>query len=321
MPENRPPTLAELILLRLLPAKTSISLTVIRKEIDPFFRHPPNGSVYAETVEELKAALDIQLGRGNRLTEQGRAKALAFLKVKSLPPRANFATIKAKHLVPMSQQIKADAVEKSEALQALLLKRKLNLPVATSLTLNAVYEAYGCQLLGYPEHTSVNRVIELVIGKALNQDKRLDKVKLSSALATANLAIRDQKLDTVRNAAIRSWIDPETKANPTDNAMSAKPLSLEEFAKIVLETARQCEGLTPSDDKIFISHVWNKLANHPQIGPFGLDGFKTKLVEASRKRLLTLIRADLMQFMDEQDVFMSKVTDQNATFHFILSPR
>ena len=49
----------------------------------------------------------------------------------------------------------------------------------------------------------------------------------------------------------------------------------------------------------------------------GLDAFKSRLVEAHRADLLTLVRADLVEAMDPQDVAASEARYLNATFHFI----
>ncbi len=52
-----------------------------------------------------------------------------------------------------------------------------------------------------------------------------------------------------------------------------------------------------------------------------LDDFKKKLLEANRRGLLTLMRADLVGAMDPAEVAQSEINDRGATFHFVSSNR
>lgn len=49
-----------------------------------------------------------------------------------------------------------------------------------------------------------------------------------------------------------------------------------------------------------------------------LPEFKKKLLEAHRRRLLTLARADLVEAMNPHDVQRSQIVDGGATYNFIV---
>jgi hypothetical protein len=70
-------------------------------------------------------------------------------------------------------------------------------------------------------------------------------------------------------------------------------------------------------DKAFIGSVWQSLASDPEISRLGEPEFKRLLVEAHRRGMLVLDRADLVAAMDPGDVSASEITHQNATYHFI----
>ncbi len=69
------------------------------------------------------------------------------------------------------------------------------------------------------------------------------------------------------------------------------------------------------DDKVYIASVWRSL------GLGDLDGFKRRLLEAHQRRLLRLLRADLVLHMDRALLDESELRYLNAQFHFIESRR
>ena len=91
---------------------------------------------------------------------------------------------------------------------------------------------------------------------------------------------------------------------------------LDTFAQRVLEAARSCQTGRYGDDRVFIRHVWNQYQkDHPGAGSF--KQFKDRLVEANRARLLSLVRADMAPFLDQEDVKISEIRYRSATFHLI----
>jgi hypothetical protein len=106
--------------------------------------------------------------------------------------------------------------------------------------------------------------------------------------------------------------------HPTPEPAAAEEFDLEAFANTVRAAARHAPTGRFGDNKVFIGHLWRQLRDQPQIAPLGLDGFKAKLLEANRGRLLTLSRADLVQMMDPDDVRESETGHGTAASHFVL---
>jgi len=74
-------------------------------------------------------------------------------------------------------------------------------------------------------------------------------------------------------------------------------------------------------DKVFISAIWRALRNERLAFELTLDAFKKSLLDANRRGLLTLMRADLVGAMDPAEVAQSEISDRGATFHFVSSAR
>ena len=99
--------------------------------------------------------------------------------------------------------------------------------------------------------------------------------------------------------------------------ISEQRFDLESFANDVLSAASACRTGWFGEDKVFISHVWQAYAEHPERMVREMEAFKSRLVEAHRRDLLTLVRADLVEVMDSRDVAASETAYLNATFHFV----
>jgi hypothetical protein len=94
-------------------------------------------------------------------------------------------------------------------------------------------------------------------------------------------------------------------------------MPLEEFARRVVQAARDCREGRFGDNKVFIFHVWNCLDSDPAFAGMGLDRFKARLAEANQARALDLSRADLVEAMDPEDVRASETAHLGARYHFI----
>ena len=82
--------------------------------------------------------------------------------------------------------------------------------------------------------------------------------------------------------------------------------------------ARTCPTGRFGDNKVFISHVWRQLKDEAQFAPLGLTGFKEKLIEANREKLLALSRADMYEVLPPDDLDASETTHLGTVYHFIL---
>lgn len=69
-------------------------------------------------------------------------------------------------------------------------------------------------------------------------------------------------------------------------------------------------------DQVFISAAYYALGRRD----LSLDEFKRLLLEANRRELINLVRADLVDDMDPEEVQLSEINDGFGSFHFILDP-
>ena len=307
--------LADLILARLLPAKSSVGLGVLAKAVGEAYQRPPTGPHVADAVAGLKAAGLVGPGRGNRLTPAGRERALAYLGVADLPPAATWAAVKANFLLPKALGLPAAAVGTAGKLTAALLRQRFDLPAGTGDTPAAAMEALACKLLGFPDHVTLKAVAAAVVSRG-----RLDPPLSAETFATAGpgvlLRVRKAGVEGLRAVALAGLTD--AAAEPP---AAPEPFDLSAFAATVRAVARHCPTGRFGDTKVFIGHVWRRTQDEPQFPRLDLPGFKARLVEANRARLLTLSRADLVQFMDPADVRESATAYLGSEFHFVLTDR
>jgi len=101
------------------------------------------------------------------------------------------------------------------------------------------------------------------------------------------------------------------------------PATIEEFARTVQEAADGIKGYpgrwAKNGRKVFIASVWDALQS--RYSRLERERFDELLVEANRRDLLALHRADLVSQMPEDMVYRSEVNYGNASFHFIESPK
>ncbi|OWK39169.1 hypothetical protein [Fimbriiglobus ruber] len=318
--------LADLILVRLLPAKKSLGIKEITNAISGMFRRVPTADEINETVAALKRAGLIAEGKAQLLTDAGRTQALAYLGIATLPPKANWGTVKAKYLVSKALGLSStDKAVDARKLAALLLKQKLDLPVGTPNTPSSVFEAIACRLLGYPYHISLKAVIPAVISERNQIEPPLTAENLPTVGVRVLLGTTKSGVEGLRAVALAALTNgdrssliavPDPQSKPTMQPES-EPFDLEAFANTVKTVARDCPTGRFGDEKVFVSHVWRLLKNEPRFAPLGLAGFKEKLIEAARANLITLSRADLYQIHQPADLDESEILFANTVFHFI----
>jgi len=326
----RSTALADLVLTRLLVAPNGVSARKIRDDLAPFFRRPPTLEQVNEAIAELRGDGFIPPGKGQTATDAGRARALNFLGIVTLPAKANWGTVKAKFLTPKALGLAAASEETTKtcrdakSLSAFLLKRELALPVGTGSSLNAVFEAIACRELGYPEHTTLKSLLPALLAKVIRSDSPLAGKNAESVVPRVLLKTHRGGMAGLRDAALSGWADAESSAitgSEPQPIIVEEAFDLEMFANSVRSEAKRCPSGWFGDNKVFISHVWEQLKSDRPFATLGLDGFKQRLVEANRAGKLTLSRADLVQLMDPADVRDSEVIYLTATFHFVLVER
>jgi hypothetical protein len=160
----------ELILARLLPCgNSSLSPKKLRDDLARFFRHPPGADQWQTHVSNLVEASLLTV-KPYRLTEAGRARALEFIGVERLPPRASWSTIRARFLVPKALGLPADAAtprkrsqKAQELLSALVIRTHFDVPVTAGVKVSEVLEALVCKRLGFPQEVSLEVVQTAVL--------------------------------------------------------------------------------------------------------------------------------------------------------------
>jgi len=320
-PANALGTLRELILVRLLPdAKSPPSPPAIRKALAPLTLRPPIAEEIAEALQSLRSA-ELLTPKGQRLTSAGKRRALAFLGVDELPDEIRWNTLVARYLVPKALGLSpgtpdtVKTVSDAGKLAALLLKRKYDLPIVSGSSLKDALEALVCQRLGYPDLRSMDDLYASVLSREIDSGDVLTRTRLLTVAPKVLLGTTRDGLDELRRSALTELF---VAARPPDPVRPLEEFDREAFALTVLKAARHSPTGRFGDNKVFINHVWRQLRDEPRLAGLGLDGFKAKLVEANRERLLTLSRADLVQVMNPADVRESEVSYLNAVFHFVL---
>lgn len=309
--------LADLILVRLLPSKNSMGVSKLRADLAPFFRHPPSVDEHTATIAALRSE-GMLTAKGQRLTDAGRARTLAYLGMTELPPRANWETVKATLTAKaLGLPPDAEAFQTSEKLAAFLLKRKLGLPPGTGATIAAVLDAVICRELGYPDVPTLQALVPVLLGKVAGVEGRLPKKEAGKILPRILLGTKQSGARDYRAAALAGFADAQSTSSAAV-VDPIEPFDLEAFANTVKSVSRMCPTGRFGDNKVFISHVWNQLHDEPQFALLGLTGFKQKLIEANRARLLTLSRADMVELQNPDDLDQSETTFLNAVYHFIL---
>jgi hypothetical protein len=109
--------------------------------------------------------------------------------------------------------------------------------------------------------------------------------------------------------------EPANGSQPGSSSGGSQPGGLEEFARRVREAAGRARTGVFGDRKVFISALWRDLSSRGTGG--NIDQFKQRLVEANRRGLLRLYRADLVEQMDPAEVAASATRYLDATFHFV----
>ncbi|CAM3333242.1 hypothetical protein G4177_07780 [Corallococcus sp. ZKHCc1 1396] len=261
------------------------------------------------------------------LTGQGRQRALKFLRVDS-PKGLTWKRVKQQHLLarglglPNSKAVFGRLAD-ANGVRALLLKRAHKVEGPETPTLEQVRDRLLWRQLGVEtaEKFSLRAVQAHLLGQLLEQDVS-DPKRGVEQLAARTVSAARVDAEVVRLAVMREWVlaedapEPKKPAEPERVATPVEglPADAASFAKRVLKVARALPTGRFGDDKVFISHVWKAL--QPEWA--SREAFDTALLEANRKRHLSLTRADLVSVMDPADVAESEVRFYGATFHFVV---
>lgn len=307
-----------------LPSQKPVAPSAVRNDVGKLL----GAEISATEFDDLRSELVSEgfLSRGGRrntlaVTDAGRQRALRFLGLAELPPRANWSTVISRYLFPRAAGLSADAaakLDKGDKLVAFILKGKYGLAAGAGSTTNRVLEALVCKQLGVPEETTLDGLLCTVLSRLIGSE-RLPKEKLARQLPLFETGLTSVNADSARRKVVRDWLGRSERIAPAGQSPPPEPLDLTAFARTVLALA---VGSSPRDrfhdNKVFIVALWRASQGEPSFPRLSLPEFKQLLVEANSRNLLHLSRADLVQAMDPQLVADSKTAHLNATFHFVL---
>jgi hypothetical protein len=293
----------------------------------------------------------IKRGRTERwaLTAHGRRRGCEFLGIDSLPPKATWAAIKRTFLLARALDLPAPSGERLKrfssdgGLRAALLKAHYALTVPDFPTPAQATDALAWKLIGFDTDQPFTKeaVLRALFQRELGDQQPAKSGESLKWIVARRVVVGSQKPAELRAASLRAWIDrlmpaatpspsatvvaEPTPVSPSQPAAAAPyeflsdgvPFALRSFAARVLSVARSSPTGRFGDAKVFIAHVWRALQFDPEFRELGPDGFKQRLTEANRARLLDLGRADLVEAMDPADVRDSETRYLGATFHFI----
>jgi hypothetical protein len=278
---------------------------------------------FDELRNELASAQLLAKGPRNAftLTDVGRERALRFLGLSELPSRATWKTVVAGHLFAKAAGLTADRaalLNSGDKLAAYLLKRKYVLSGDAGSSVKKVLEAIACQILRFPEETTLDGLFRAVLSKEVKSPEKLTKDQLAKQLPIFQTRLKSVSADAIRHKLVRDWL-AGAAAPRRDELPLPEPFDLPAFAATVMALA---VGSPPQDrfhdNKVFIAALWRASQREPNFPRFTLPEFKRRLVEANSKHLLHLSRADFVQAMDPELVTESETPYENATFHFVL---
>ncbi|MEX0718284.1 MAG: hypothetical protein WD066_16945 [Planctomycetaceae bacterium] len=265
------------------------------------------------------------------MTAAGETSALAWLGLSSRPVKLGWAAIVNRHVIAKALAIdptnkaQLDRLTKADHLRAAVLRKSFDLPCDPVPTLSQALNALAWNQLtaawkgDVPKGADFTR--KRVLQVVLCDGRNVDPAKHVPARITG---ARNTSPAELRTAVTCRWLDaldavtpPSIEYADSDSPPHAPPFDLSVFARRIIDVARASDTGWFGDNKVFVSHVWNRFRHEGNGAGMTRDGFDRHLVDANRKSLLTLSRADLVSAMNPDDVRDSEIRWSNSTFHFI----
>jgi hypothetical protein len=332
----------DLVLVRLLAPAKKMSLSVVRKSLDPLFARKLSASEWQALLDERLERLERE-GMLRRqplaLTEAGRAQALAFLDLEQLPARRDWKTLKNRHLIPKALGVSGDMrghLAGADGLRAWLIKHHYQLPIGERPTLLRAIDAAIAQKLGLDPSAGlrIGAIRSQFLKRTLQPTKSTTLQELVELAAAQTVEALNPRIESLREAVLTNWLKVPS-SNTAQTAILRPPVwplepelpaerpavELAGFAERVRETARNSSSGWFGDNKVFIAHVWRQLQQEAVFPGLTEVEFKRRLTDANRAGLLQLSRADLVQVMNQDDVRASETTYLDAVFHFVQTER
>jgi hypothetical protein len=345
--------LGGLVLARLAVArKKPLSANEVREALQPFIGHlseAQSREAWESTLDYLRSK-SLMSERAMALTDAGRMAAAQFLGVPAISPRLTWATIKSKYLIckalDLSLSEKEQAkIAQADGLRAAIIAKHFNLVVGPVPTKRQAMACLAWKELGKETTQPLGcpAVVALVVGRLLQSDKELEYEQVFTRLPRVLVHVTGSDVHALRNTIIASWIKesslpseqpPEAHGHREEQSLAARvrPIQLERllnadlppthfdldaFARRVQSIAHDSPSGRFGRDAVFISHIWREFQHDALARDMDEAAFKRRLVEANRRGLLRLSRADTVELMPPQDVAESEIDAEIDRFHFV----
>jgi len=323
-----------LVLVRLLAAGKSPSRSDLDKTLGRYYVDRLD-LTSSQWLALLDAAFDRLEGetllktRPYRLTDAGRAAAQQFLGVDSLPSNVKWQTLRNRYLVPIALALRPNSrrerehIGTSEGLRASLLIQHFELSIPPFATTARALHALAWSQLGQANDLDPPSGMDFtrnnVLAMTLLGGRKSKRPETPLAAQAAGAASSNP--DKLREALLKRWLDQEEKRRESPSAREPElpQVDLIGFARRVQEIAKTVTAGRFGENKVFIAYVWDRFQDSPD--GISREEFDERLVEANRRDLLTLSRADLVGAMNPVDVERSEIRRPHASFHFVRTDR
>src|SRR5690606_12842511 len=202
-----------------------------------------------------------------------------------------------------------------EGFKAALLARLFDLPVNRLPTLYQVIAALAASRGLRPARNDVNSLREAALRRWVEQEGRPLSADGTSTQSTPSSRTNGPPSQAQPNAGPTS--KPPTARGDGATGSDVTDTDLAAFADKVLRIARASPPAR-GGEKVSLRHAWERLQRDPSAAGISRAQFDAQLIEASRRGLLTLSRADLVVPVDPEDVRASEVRlPHGGTVHFV----
>lgn len=353
------PVVEDLVILRLLyGAKEGETEVALRKDLHPLVMQQMSAaewrSCLGQVIVNLVNGGFMRPVRANAYVsrEQCESRALAFLKVTSLPKLA-WHEIRDGYLIAISLGLQPTRpliarLASAEGLRSVLLTLHFRLPYdLTTATMDQLRFGLakcaeergltsGIRTTPIEENNITQREAVLMAGKLLKSGHVVESDgELLACLAQEVVGAVNESAAELRQMLFRQLISSRESSElhkqkegathagerpalgrPASQPQAAPP-PLEEFAEEVLEIAASIADGWPGNKRAFISHTWQALCQKFPHWHLDEETYKTMIVNGQRAGLLRLAIADLRDKTNMEHVAKSRVSYKNSEWHFI----
>lgn len=154
-----------------------------------------------------------------------------------------------------------------------------------------------------------------VLNDMLQTERELAWRSALAQLAAKAVGARRIEVEALRTAILARALTAPGAAAPPHRADAS--LDYAAFADDVGQAARHSSTGRFGDGKVFICHVWEQMQGAGTDRGLDLAAFKQHLLEARRRGLVRLSRADLSYLLDPNHVSASTIEHDGDTLHFV----